>query len=191
VRFQQSYFVVDADLRLLWIGGDWDDFSQANGGKGALVNDVLSTPLRDHITDDETADALAEMIGAVQQANHMLRIDYRCDSPQQLRRFLLTIQPMKDSRALLVHELRDASIFKKPLTPWQADQTAEDCKCSFCCSVRTAGGRWTAPEGLEGDHPPLVRYTLCPDCTQNIKAAIKQVVTGAKPKTPVTRGFGP
>lgn len=191
MRFQQTYYVLDAELRLLWVGGDWDSFAEANHSTGSNLNDVLATPLKNHITDDETTQAVAGLVGAVQQKHRELRIDYRCDSPAQLRRFQMTIQPMKDGRVLVVHDLRDARTFDKPLTPWAMDAEADACKCSFCCAVKQGGGRWTAPESLNGVHPPLVRYTLCPSCDENIRAAINQVLTGQKPKVPVTRGFGP
>ena len=191
MRFQQTYYVLDNELRLLWVGGDWDSFAQANGGPQSQMNDVLATQLRDHISDAETAKAVTELVSAVQEKHRELRIDYRCDSPVQLRRFQMTIQPMKDGRVLLVHDLRDARTFDQPLTPWQTDPHSDACKCSFCCAVKQGAGRWTAPESLNGTHPPLVRYTLCPDCTENIRAAISEVLTGQKPKVPVTRGFGP
>ena len=108
VKFQQVYYVLDPELRLIWVGGEWDEFALSNSGSNAIANAVLSTSLLGHISDEPTRRATVQMIEAVQEVQAPLRIDYRCDSPSMLRRFLMTIQPMRDNRVLIVHDLRDA-----------------------------------------------------------------------------------
>lgn len=178
MRFQQVHCVLDEEYRLLWIGGDWDDFALANGGTRALANDVLSTSILDHVADLATRRALTSLIEAVRRAQHPLRVDYRCDSPTVLRRFQLTVQPMKEQRVLLVHDLRDARSFDRPLVPWRHDPRAPDMKCSFCCALRDATG-WTAPEDLVAPHPEAVCYCLCPACEAAIEREIARL--GAAP----------
>ena len=148
MKFQQVYFVVDDSLRLLWIGGEWDEFALANGGSNARSNEVLSTSLLAHITDGLTRDATAAMAKAVKDTHEALRIDYRCDSPTLMRRYLMTIQPMKDDRVLFVHDLRDVQTFANAVVHWRFRAGAGDLKCSFCCSVRMTDSDWTPPEEL-------------------------------------------
>lgn len=191
MRFQQIYYVLDSDYRILWVGGDWDEFALANAGDAARSNEVLATSLFRHIVDEATAQAIRRLVSAVREMQSALRMDYRCDSPTLLRRFQMTIQPMKDGRVLLVHDLRDARTFDRPLGHWKYQAQAEDLKCSFCCSVRAPGGDWTPPEDLLGPHPGEVRYTVCPCCAVTVEDVVSSLLEKRDPKTSVTGGFGP
>jgi hypothetical protein len=191
VKFHQVYYVLDSELRVLWIGGEWDEFAIANGGDAARANEVLSTSLRDHIADPDTTEAMIRLVEAVQEATAPLRIDYRCDSYTLLRRFQMTIQPMKDGRVLVVHDLRDARTFDTPHAPWRHTPGASAGKCSFCCSVQTNDKVWRAAEVLGEDHPTEVAYTICPACAGHVDEAISAVRANRKPRAPVTGGFGP
>ncbi len=177
MKFQQNFCVVDSSLRLLWVGGDWDDFALSNGGAACIANSVLSTPLTAHITDVRTADAVADMVRAVLDLQRLLKFEYRCDSPAEIRRFRMTIQPMKDGRALMVHDLRDAEMIPVPLVPWRFDPTADALKCSMCCSV-SVGSDWVDPVELGPDHPSDVAFTLCPACGGRIDHAIAATQSG-------------
>lgn len=191
LKFLQIYYVLDTELRLLWVGGEWDEFALENSAPGARANEVLSTSLLGHIADSTTKDAVKALIGAVQDMQTPLRIDYRCDSPTMLRRFQMTIQPMKDGRILMVHDLRDAHSFDSPRGPWHHKGDAAAEKCSFCCAVRVPGQTWTAPEALLVDHPAEVALTLCPDCVARVEEAIAALRGSRSPVPPVTGGFGP
>lgn len=191
MRFQQLYYVLDTQYRILWVGGDWDEFALANSGGLARSNEVLSTSLLKHIADQPTADAVTRLVDVVRSTQLPLRIDYRCDSFSMLRRYQLTIQPMRDDRVLLVHDLRDARTFDQPLTHWKHRSNANHSKCSFCCSVQTAPDQWTPPEDLTEPHPDFVAYTMCPACSERVEDAIGSLLTNSTPKNPVTGGFGP
>jgi hypothetical protein len=191
VKFHQVYYVLDPQLRLLWIGGEWDEFAIANGGASARVNEVLSTSLRDHIADPHTSAAMVRLIEAVREAAAPLRIDYRCDSYTLQRRFQMTIQPMKEQRVLVVHDLRDARTFEVPHPPWRHTPMAEAGKCSFCCAVRWPDGTWQDAVALRAPHPETVAYAICPACAARVDEATSALRAKRKPKTSVTGGFGP
>ena len=179
LKFLQSFCVVDSMLRILWVGGDWDDFAKRNGGVAILAGDVLSNRLTQYITDIETADAVVQMVSSVIETQGVLRMDYRCDAPHELRRFRLTIKPMKNRRAILVHELRDALKLDPPMTEWAFDPAARAKKCSVCGLVHLPGKVWSDPAHPGGRHPEFVSYTTCPACTVRIEAAIIGLSTGA------------
>lgn len=196
MKFQQVYYVLDEALRILWIGGEWDEFALANGGTAARSNQVLATPLLDHVSGASTQASLARMIAAVREGQVPLRIDYRCDAPQMSRRFQLTIQPMKNDRVLMVHDLRDARRFDVPLPAWHADPAAKAQKCSFCGAVRPDGGAkaghgWDFAEDLGADHPVAVAYVVCPACTAQIDEVVASLNARRQPRSPATGGFGP
>ncbi len=179
LKFLQVYYVLDPELRLLWVGGEWDEFALENSAPKARANEVLSTSLLSHIADRPTQGAVQSLIGAVQEMQAPLRIDYRCDSPTMLRRFQLTVQPMKDGRILMVHDLRDARSFDTPRGPWHHHEGAEAEKCSFCCAVHLPDRPWTAPEDLTVPHPADVAFTICPDCNAGWKRRSRRCATAA------------
>lgn len=191
LKFQQVYYVLDPESRILWLGGDWDDFALSNGGAGACSNRVLSTPLFQHVAGETTRKALARMIAAVRDLGQPLRLDYRCDSPTLSRRFQLTIQPMKDGRVLMVHDLRDARAFEVALPQWHADETAAARKCSFCGAVHLPDAGWNFAEDLGADHPAGVAYVICPGCAAQIEEVVTSLRQRRATSTPTTGGFGP
>ncbi|TKD15697.1 hypothetical protein FBT96_15815 [Rhodobacter capsulatus] len=191
MKFQQVYYVLDPESRILWIGGDWDEFALANGGAAARSNLMLATPLARHVAGETTRAALARMIAAVREVGAPLRIDYRCDSPTLLRRVQLTIQPMKDDRVLMVHDLRDARSFAQALPRWQADERAAAQKCSFCGAVKLPGHGWTFAEDLGTRHPQAVDYAVCPGCAAQIDTVVTRLRQRRMSGSPMTGGFGP
>lgn len=179
MKFSQVYNVVDSQYRLLWIGGEWDEFALQNAGSAALSNSVLATCILDHIADDDTRAATARIIDTVLATKTALTLDYRCDSPGMARKFLLTVQPMKEDRALMVHDLRDAWRFSPPLRPWRGDPEAKDCKCSYCGAIQfDRKGTWVRSDEVGEFHPTTVRYQICDACRGTIDSAISK--TNAK-----------
>lgn len=190
MRFLQTYAVVDHNLRILWVGGDWDEFAHGNQGPAAVANEVLSTRIDEHIVGRETKLAICNILSTVLDCQNELKIDYRCDSPAHLRRFQLTVKPMKDDRLLMVHDLRDVQQFAQPHGHWHYRHDAEARKCSFCNAVKLERGDWTAPEALT-DHPSAVNYVICPTCEGHIDAAILAARSNRKTGRPLVNGFGP
>jgi hypothetical protein len=179
VKFMQVYAVVDSEYRVLWVGGEWDEFALNGGANSATSNAVLSTSVMSHIAGTETRAATARMVDAVLQHKRSLRLEYRCDSPNVARKFQMTIQPMKDGRALMVHDLRDAWHFSTPLNRWHYDPAAADVKCSFCGNVRLAGDAdWTSCDDIGDKHPTQVNYAVCATCAGSIDHAVEEVLLG-------------
>lgn len=179
MKFLQVYAVVDTEYRLLWVGGEWDEFALQNAAQHALANHVLSTSLMSHIAGDVTRQLTAQMIDTVMSTKRPLRLEYRCDSPSMARAYLLTIQPMKEDRALMVHDLKDAWHFSPPLNLWHYDPNAPDCKCSFCGDVRFVGmDLWTSCDDIGERHPTHVHYDVCNRCRAAVNDAIEKVLAG-------------
>lgn len=179
MKFQQVYAVVDSEFRLLWVGGEWDEFALQNAAQHALANHVLSTSLLAHIAGDDTRRLTARLIETVLQTKRPVRVQYRCDSPSMARSYQLTIQPMKDERALMVHDLKDAWHFSPPLNIWHYDPNAPDCKCSFCGDIRFGGAPdWTSCDDIGDRHPTHVVYEVCTRCQDTVAEAVRQVLAG-------------
>ena len=179
MKFMQVYAVVDSEYRVLWVGGEWDEFALNGGANSATSNAVLSTSMMSHIAGSETRAATARMVDAVLQHKRTLRLEYRCDSPNVARKFQMTIQPMKDGRALMVHDLRDAWHFSPPLNRWHYDPAATDVKCSFCGDIRLEGeAGWTSCDDIGDRHPTHVNYEVCAICAVAINQAVEEVRLG-------------
>lgn len=178
MKFQQVYYVLDPQRRILWVGGEWDEFPLANGGAPVQANDVLSTLLDGHIADADTLAVMIRLISTVQSTGAALRLDYRCDSSTMLRLFQLTIQPMKESRVLLVHDLHDARTFARPMPRWRQLAEAYHGRCSICCDIRLPHGSWHAAEDLDHDCPDAVAHTVCPRCLTAVDRAIAAAEAG-------------
>lgn len=186
MKFQQVYAVVDSEYRVLWVGGEWDEFALNGGANAATSNAVLSTSMMAHIAGSETRAETARMIDAVLQHKRTLRLEYRCDSPSLARKFLMTIQPMKDDRALMVHDLRDAWHFSPPLNRWHYDPAALDAKCSYCGNVRLHGdSEWTSCDDIGERHPTHVNYEVCSTCVVGIEKAVEEVRLGTGVSVPL------
>jgi hypothetical protein len=187
VKFQQVYAVVDSEYRVLWVGGEWDEFALNGGANGALSNNVLSTSVMAQIAGEETRAVTARMIDVVMEHKRTLRVEYRCDSPSMARKFLMTVQPMKDGRALMVHDLKDAWHFSPPLNRWHYDSAAKDAKCSFCGSVRfDSETGWTRCDDIGDRHPGHVTYELCQPCRDAVERAVEDVRQGEDISASVT-----
>ncbi|RYI35787.1 MAG: hypothetical protein EON48_00610 [Acetobacteraceae bacterium] len=177
MKFLQVYAVVDTEYRLLWVGGEWDEFALQNAAQQSLANNVLSTTLMAHIAGEQTRKLTARLIDTVLDTKRPLRVEYRCDSPSMARLFLLTIQPMKDGRALMVHDLKDAWHFSPPLNMWHYDPQAKDCKCSFCGDIRFGQAtEWTSCDDIGDRHPTHVSYEVCLSCQEAVADAVEKVV---------------
>ncbi|MFN4202434.1 MAG: hypothetical protein ACK4GM_05215 [Tabrizicola sp.] len=186
MKFLQVYAVVDSEYRVLWVGGEWDEFALNGGANSATSNAVLSTSILAHIAGAETRAETAKMIDAVLQHKRTLRLEYRCDSPSMARKFLMTIQPMKDDRALMVHDLKDAWHYSPPLNRWHYDPSAKDVKCSFCGNVRLQGeADWTSCDDIGERHPTHVTYDVCQACMEAIDRAVEEVRSGVHTDAPV------
>lgn len=185
MKFQQVYVEVDTSHRLLWVGGEWDEFALQNAAPKAVANEVLSTSMLDYIAGEDTKALTRRLVETVLQTKQPLRIEYRCDSPAIARKFQLTIQPMKDDRALMVHDLQDAWHFSTPLQPWRFDPAAPDAECSFCGDVQLAEGQgWTSCDEIGDRHPAAVTYCICPDCELRAGEVMDQVHIQAPEEVP-------
>ncbi len=171
MKFLQTFCVVDELSRLLWVGGDWDDFARDNGGDTIVADQALSTSLLQYIADERTAAAVVAMLDRVLASQTSFHLHYRCDSPAHKRELLMTVTPLKDRRVLITHDLLDAQAMPFRGEWWRHDVRSEHMKCSFCCSVRQPSGGWVDPFQSDFPHPATVCYTVCPACDGRIATA--------------------
>ena len=174
VKCQQVFYVLDSLYRLLWIGGDWDDFAAENLGGAARASRVLGTNLMDHVAGTEAQEVMADILNDVQETKRSFRMEYRCDSPEQRRDMRMTVTPMRHDRLMVTHDLRDARSLPAVGPGWRWEKGAWDCKCSFCGFLRRTDG-WVDPFETGLRHPEVVDYGVCPTCRQVIAKELERI----------------
>ena len=159
--------MLDSSQRVLWVGGDWDDFAADNRGTAARASKVLGTRLPDHMAGQATQQVLSGVLTDVLELKRAFRVDCRCDSPSVRRHMRMTVTPMRADRLMVTHDLRDAQNLPKLGQGWHWQPGARDCKCSFCCALRR-GKAWVDPFATGEPHPEAVDFDICPDCRATI-----------------------
>lgn len=159
MKFQQVYAVVDSEAAL-----GRRRMGRIRPAERGATCAGKSRPV--HVADvahrrDETRQLVARLVETVLRTKRPLRVEYRCDLPSMARAYLLTIQPMKEERALMVHDLKDAWHFSPPLNMWHYDPNSRDCKCSFCGNIRFGVSDWTSCDDIGERHPAFVVYEVC------------------------------
>jgi hypothetical protein len=167
VKWQQVFYVLDSAHRLLWVGGDWDDFAALNDGAPARASRVLGTRLTDHLAGVEMQETMHALLSDVCAMKRTLRIGCRCDSPTQRRDMRMTITPLRDDRLMVTHDLLDAQTLPSIGRGWSYLPGAFDCKCSLCGALRRRNV-WADPFCTGQRHPELVDYDICPGCREMI-----------------------
>jgi hypothetical protein len=187
MKFLQTFCVVDELSRLLWVGGDWDDFARDNGGDTIIADQVLSTSLLQYIADERTAATMVSIMDRVLDRQANFHLHYRCDSPAHKRELLMTVMPLRDRRVLITHDLLDVQAMPFRGEWWRHDARAGDMKCSFCCSVRLPTGAWVDPFQSDAAHPATVCYTVCPSCDARLATAFADMTPAPAVETPGQR----
>ena len=168
------------------------DFARENWRQDFKPDDLVGDMLLDHITDATTRALYLIVIQHLQESNRSITLPFRCDSPDIRRYMELTITPfpdggMKWSCRLLRQEHRNpADILAGDLE--RSDRLL--LVCSWCkrCKMpewlvnstnAASGDVWVEVEEIMGllgtltEHRlPGISHTACPDCYQELMAAI-------------------
>ncbi|MFM2356699.1 MAG: hypothetical protein RLZZ528_2435 [Pseudomonadota bacterium] len=163
MTFVQSFCVLDAGHRFLYVGGDWDAFAQDNGAEAATGEAIAGSTLFDHIEGFETRAFLNAALFAVRDCGKPFVLDYRCDSPRVRRFMRMTVSPLRGDRLLMLHDFLHEERVGKTLLPWIVAQDGVAPKCSVCCAVQY-GEVWLDPFLARNPHPARVQAGLCPSC---------------------------
>ena len=169
------YYKVDADDRIVEVGGGWDRFACQNDGSGAVADRVLGTRVYAHVKGEVCKTFVRTKLDAVRQLGKPIVRPYRCDSADCKRYMEMQISPQRLGGLLLEHRL----VRREPLERQirfvfsPAARRSSLLRCSMCSRVRLAG-QWREPE-LVAKHLPApapagaasvhaVIYSVCADC---------------------------
>lgn len=168
---------VDEHLRIGYLNAGWFRFAAENDGEpaisgqwglGANLWEAIPLPLQDFYRNLFATAVSSSRIDAL----HPLLHDYECSSPDNYRRFTLSLYPLRGNQGLLlVHSLRVQ-------TPWGEEATSlSDVEahyrapggmirqCANCRRVKEAReDQWHYVSEWIGASPPKTSHGLCPIC---------------------------
>ncbi|NDY92941.1 hypothetical protein [Ideonella livida] len=177
-----SWYLLDADDRLLDVSPDWDAAAMAAGGKPLLRAAVVGQPLRRFVSGDATRLFLEALLTAARLTGQPRSRPYRCDAPDRVRELRMTVEPLPGGVVRVRHELLASR--QRPALPQVITRAATGrwWRCSQCLSLWPRQGqvgglppaaadrqaRWLpAPAIWSGATTPgtrLVADAVCPAC---------------------------
>lgn len=163
---------VDASDRIVGASDSWDVFAVENKAPQLTRKDVLGRQLWDFIDGSETRHVFRLMLSRARASLSVMKVPFRCDSPEAKRFMEMEIRPLPDGSidfvcTTLKTEARTPVAFIDP----DVDRSNEwRTICSWCKRVKMPGGEWAELEeavrrlDLFGSKkPPRMSHGICPD----------------------------
>jgi hypothetical protein len=170
---------IDKNDRIVWVSSNWDDFALSNAGWNMRASDVLTRPLMDFITGDETRIIWRHLLAKVRRSGQQISLPFRCDGPA-FRRFMdMTIRPMDNQgikfiSTILLEEKRHPVALLDISAPRSHDQLII---CSWCNRTKFDND-WVELDDVirrkdifAGSVSPLVTHGICGSCSSLLEAA--------------------
>ena len=169
-----TFYRIDADDRILAVGGQWDGFARANDGERAMAARVAGTWLYDHVHGDVSRMFVRSVFAAVRTLAQPSVRPYRCDSPR-LKRFMeMLITPEADGGLRVEHRIRRVEPLPTAASFVVSGGGRPCVRCSMCCRIKS-GSHWhdhivgTAGQHVAEDTAVPVVYGVCPTCLADIR----------------------
>lgn len=168
---------LDRDLLITHVGGGWDAFAFANGGKSLVGKAVIGRPITSFIHGDAVRMFTDVVFERMLRLGGTRTIRYRCDSPGIIREMEMTLTAIPDGlhcKHRIVRETPSTPRAKFPTVP-----RAVRLRCSHCNELFSlTGSPMTkqeaadgAPRDADGTVVIEVDYFICRICRGTIDAA--------------------
>ncbi|MFM2066876.1 MAG: hypothetical protein RLZZ584_1785 [Pseudomonadota bacterium] len=170
------WYELDGDNRLVGVDPGWDEFALANHAEQACAAVVLGHRLDEFLRDDSTLMFVDAVLQAARLTGRPRLVNYRCDAPEQSRRFQMRAVPLPGGHVRIEH--LSAGQTARPLLPtYRYNPQARRLRCSQCLALREPGGSWLAVDLQRADprrpEPLEVAYGVCPPCARAGQAALR------------------
>lgn len=165
-----SYLVLDRGNNIVDVGGMWDEFAFANGGKSAALEMVIATNLNRHITGEAATIFTDRLLHFARQQFVHEPIYYRCDAPGLERTMVLMFAKGARNSVMMIHRLVSQRAVPYTLMFRHTDNVSGVLRCSFCNRLRDEDD-WLEPGLFSTLHgstrsPLFVKYDVCDRCEQ-------------------------
>ena len=169
-------YEIDADDRIVFCSGNWDDFASQNDGAHLAFESIKGQSVWDHISCDRTV-GLYQRIFASARAGKPVQFFLRCDSPTVRRMLHVSVSPTIDGRvrtSIMLFRADERDPVHTVLCEHAGD-AGDDCYtlCTWCNKVCSDG--WHEIEDIVADrnsrgsqNPPAIRHGICDPCHDRI-----------------------
>lgn len=167
--YRPILYRLDAENRIVDVGGDWDRFAIDNDAEEISGHTVVGVPLRRFVSGDITRMFLDTMLMRVRVSNAPVSASYRCDSPGLKRQMAMTLNP--DGQDIVVtHRVVAVEHLPRPLQVVKASDSGRRRlvkRCSMCARLSLPGGAAIAAEDYQSataNSLLAVIYDICTNC---------------------------
>lgn len=167
-----SWYLLDAQDRIIDVSPDWDAAAESGHGTASAFRiGIIGQPLTRFLAGDTTRMFIDSALQAVRLTGRPRALNYRCDTPVQVRQMQMRLVPGSQAEVRVEHVLLQSRPRPAPLRFVTAPATVPAVagappwlRCSICLWVCTPKGYWEPPEHLQAARPLQVDYTVCPRC---------------------------
>lgn len=167
-----TYYTIDQLNRIVDVGGSWDDFSDANGGRGLKLDKIRGNEIWAYISGLQTRSYLNAVFFVCRFTQKPVSLVYRCDSPTEVRYFRMTVTNLTADGLHIAHDsLLDDCFAKRKVVALSDLHSTE--KCSICCALKV-DGTWVDPF-VQPEHIEFPKGSgLCPDCKKDTLKTLEE-----------------
>lgn len=170
----ETYYTIDADNRLLEVGGPWDAFALENGGEQAVANKVTGHEIWNFVDGFETQSYLNTLFFFCRRGSTQFETTYRCDSPVERRLVRMKIEPRDDDVLLVRHRLVSSTRFTNSDKVATIQDMLGKTRCSTCCRFMIKD-TWIDPFAVLDVKNFPISHTFCPDCKATAREQLETV----------------
>jgi hypothetical protein len=173
---EESWYRLDADDRILAVGGNWDAFARENGGEALVGGGLAGTRVYDHVAGHFTRRFLKDFLARARASGSATRQSYRCDAPHAKRLMEMRAEACEGGGLRVSHRLIDERPMRIPMPTQDVTRAGIPgvLRCGNCNRVRGAGSsgkEWREPDVAPATGGPMkVIHTVCVDCRNGISA---------------------
>ncbi len=171
---------IDADAKLVWVGGGWEAFALENEAPTIADRSILGESLWRFVNGVETRHVYEMMFEKIRRDRTAVIVPFRCDSPDMRRYMELRIglaSSSGDELELVAVLLRTEPRPSAPLLEPRGSRSRELLGiCSFCKRVEVMAADWVEVdeavsrlELLAAANLPNLSHGVCPDCRSRVQ----------------------
>lgn len=156
------YYRLDAEDRIVELSADWDAVALAHGGDAAASHAILGRRLDEFLSGDATRMFVRAAVQAARIRPGARVLPYRCDTPQERRRFDMVLVADEGGGVTVEHRLTE--LLPRSSRAPRAPAAFAGLRCSQCLAIRRVGRSDWEDCSDPGD-APLAR-DVCPACAR-------------------------
>ncbi len=175
------WYELDADDRVVAVGGEWDRFALENGAPGASAAAVVGRSLWDFVAGLETAHLLRRIIYSARISGRPMEAPFRCDGPRQERHMHFRAEAMDSGALRITTRLMREVPLDAPAPGGASAPRGELLRmCSWCNRIHVDDGPWMEPAdaaarlGLfTGSAVPAITHGMCTGCAETMEPLLE------------------